>query len=93
MTAGELIAIMDNSQRLQVVEDGEVLFCGWIALLTYCEAEERIKAAEVKRFSPHLDIKHKEWKSRGLMKPLEPEETPDYSFSDLQLSLYSTIYI
>lgn len=93
MTAGELIAIMDNSQKLQVIEGGKVLFCGWIGLLPYSEAKERIKAAEVKRFSPYLDIKHKEWESRGLMKPLEPEETPDYSFSDLQLSLYSTIYI
>lgn len=93
MTAGELIALMDDLQRLQVIEGGEILFCGWIGLLSYHDAEEHIKAAEVKRFSPHLDIKHKHWESRELMKPLEPEETPDYSFSDLQLSLYSTIYI
>ena len=29
----------------------------------------------------------------GLMKPLEPDQTAQYKFSDLQMSLYYTIYI
>ena len=33
------------------------------------------------------------WKELGLMKPLEPEQTAQYKFSDLQMSLYYTIYI
>ena len=32
-------------------------------------------------------------KELGLMKPLEPEQTAQYKFSDLQMSLYYTIYI
>lgn len=93
MTAGELIGILDNSQRLQVIEDGKTLFCGWVALLSYDENEEHIKAAQVKRFCPHPEINHKQWKEKGLMAPLQPEETPDYYFRDLQLTLYNTIYI
>lgn len=93
MTAGELLSIIDNSQRLQVIENGEVLFCGWIGLLPHFEVEEHIKASEVRKFSPYMDIKHKEWRNRGLMEPLEPAETPDYSFSDLQLTFYLTIEI
>lgn len=92
MTAGELIGILDNSQRLQVIEDGKTLFCGWVALLSHDENEEHIKAAQVKRFCPRPEINHKQWKEKGLMAPLQPEETPDYYFRDLQLTLYNTIY-
>lgn len=33
------------------------------------------------------------WEELGLMKPLEPDQTAQYKFSDLQMSLYYTIYI
>lgn len=39
------------------------------------------------------EITHRRWKELGLMKPLEPEQTAQYKFSDLQMSLYYTIYI
>lgn len=29
----------------------------------------------------------------GAKTPLQPQETPEYSFSDLQMSLYNTIYL
>ena len=93
MTVGELIAVLDNSQRLQVIEGEKILFCGWNALLPYDENEEYIKTAKVKRFNPYIEINHKKWKEKGLIAPMQPEVTPDYSFSDLQLTLYNTIYI
>lgn len=64
MTAGEIIGVLDNSQRLQVIEDGKTLFCGWVALLSHDENEERIKAAQVKRFCPRLEINHKQWREK-----------------------------
>lgn len=45
------------------------------------------------RFRPTPEIRHKEWQKRGLMAPLQPQETPEYSFSDLQMNLYNTIYL
>lgn len=39
------------------------------------------------------EITHRRWKELGLMKPLEPDQTTQYKFSDLQMSLYYTIYI
>lgn len=54
---------------------------------------ETLMDAEVKRFRPTPEIRHKEWQKRGLMAPLQPQETPEYSFSDLQMSLYNTIYL
>lgn len=35
----------------------------------------------------------RKWRKRGLMAPLQPQETPEYSFSDLQMNLYNTIYL
>jgi site-specific DNA-cytosine methylase len=48
---------------------------------------------EVKKFRAVPEITHRRWKELGLMKPLEPEQTAQYKFSDLQMSLYYTIYI
>ena len=35
----------------------------------------------------------KDWKARGLMAPIEPEQAPDYKFSDLEMKLYYKICI
>lgn len=43
--------------------------------------------------SDRLRIIEGKWKELGLMKPLEPDQTAQYKFSDLQMSLYYTIYI
>lgn len=56
-------------------------------------AKRHFPDAEVKRFCPVPEIRHKEWKKRGLMPSMKPEETPEFSFSDLQMTLYNTIYI
>lgn len=48
---------------------------------------------EVKKFRAVPEITHRRWEELGLMKPLEPEQTAQYKFSDLQMSLYYTIYI
>lgn len=50
-------------------------------------------AEEVTRIKETVDITHKRYKELGLMKPLHPEETPNYSFSDLQLTIYREIIL
>lgn len=54
---------------------------------------ERLCMHEVKKFRAVPEITHRRWKELGLMKPLEPDQTAQYKFSDLQMSLYYTIYI
>ena len=54
---------------------------------------DRLRIIEVKKFRAVPEITHRRWKELGLMKPLEPEQTAQYKFSDLQMSLYYTIYI
>lgn len=73
--------------------------CLWLKGLPKLEPTEIVEGletlmdAEVKRFRPTPEIRHKEWQKRGLMAPLQPQETPEYSFSDLQMNLYNTIYL
>lgn len=50
-------------------------------------------AEEVTRIKEKVDITHKRYKELGLTQPLHPEETPNYSFSDLQLTIYREIIL
>lgn len=54
---------------------------------------EALMAEEVTRLKEKVDITHKRYKELGLMQPLHPEETPNYSFSDLQLTIYREIIL
>lgn len=93
MTVKEQIAVFDSAVRLQIMKDKTELYLGYLANFQYCQDIEAILEAEVKKFKAIPEIKHRQWKEKHLMKPLEPNETPQYSFSDLQMSLYYTIYI
>lgn len=70
-----------------------LIYAGYVASMEHTDIEEEILSAEVKRFQAVPEIRHKEWQKRGPMKPLQPEETPEYNFSDLQMSIYHTITI
>lgn len=56
-------------------------------------AYRKYSGNEVKKFRAVPEITHRRWKELGLLKPLEPDQTAQYKFSDLQMSLYYTIYI
>ena len=73
----------------------EDLYIGWLGdLVAFPESISReVWNAEVKRFAAVPEIKHKDWQRLGLMQPLEPGRHPQYSFSDLTMSIYYTIYI
>ena len=57
------------------------------------EEYRKYSGHEVKKFRAVPEITHRRWKELGLLKPLEPDQTAQYKFSDLQMSLYYTIYI
>ncbi len=93
MTLDQLIDVSNSQPQKWIIrEEKEPIFTGWIwELKDYLlkpdkgELYQTIKDREVEDFKFHLDIKHKQWKEKNLMKPLMPEETPQYSFSDLRL--------
>ncbi|GFI09990.1 hypothetical protein IMSAGC019_01067 [Lachnospiraceae bacterium] len=94
MALEEFVKLLENSDRLQILKDGKEVFVGWLAMLVmHNEMYERMRTDAVKKFKAIPEIRHRQWKERNLMKPLEPDETPEFLFSDLQMNLYYTIYI
>ena len=91
--AQDIIRVLQSSDRLQIKKGKTLIYAGYVASMEHTDIEEEILSAEVKRFQAVPEIRHKEWQKRGLMKPLQPEETPEYNFSDLQMSIYHTITI
>lgn len=86
------------------MKDKEQLYAGYLSILTMgstpntdnskrVELYESVKDKEVKSFKAIPEMRHKEWEKKGLMPPIEPEKLPQYTFSDLRMDLYYTIYI
>ena len=79
MTVKDIMTLLESPDRVRVIKDGEEIYNQYFANM---EVDKDIVAqigdAEVKRF-------------RAI--PMKPEETPDYSFRDLQLCIYHTITI
>lgn len=93
MQTQDIIRVLQSSDRLQIKKGKTLIYAGYVESMEHTDIEEEILSAEVKRFQAVPEIRHKEWQKRGLMKPLQPEETPEYNFSDLQMSIYHTITI
>lgn len=93
MKLREFLTVFEQSDRLRIVKNEKDVYTGFLALMAHAGNMEALMDAEVKRFRPTPEIRHKEWQKRGLMAPLQPQETPEYSFSDLQMNLYNTIYL
>ncbi len=94
MTVGDFFETIENPDRVRIVRQGEDVFVGFLGVLRLkTELFDSIKGETVRKFRSVMEITHKRWKELNLMRPLEPDETPDFSFSDLQMSLYYTFYI
>lgn len=94
MTVKEFCAVISEASRLRIRKDMKDVYVGFLGVLkTDSSMFGSIQDMEVKRFIADPELRHRQWQQRKLMKPLLPKETPDYSFSDLQLTLYYTIEI
>ena len=89
-----LIDVLANTDMLRIIKDGADVFVGWLGtFVAEKELLQKYGGQKVKQFKIVTEVRHKRWKELGLMQPLQPEETPDFRFSDLQMKLYYTIYI
>lgn len=94
MTLEELIGTLENSDRLRIIKNEKEIYVGWLALLVmHNETYETMRKDTVRKFKAVPEIRHKQWKERNLMRPLEPDKTPEFIFKDLQMNLYYTIYL
>ena len=95
-TVDDILQLIDPSDRLRIVKDGKDLFVGYVGaykLDSEKQLQDTFGSCEVKKFRAVPELRHKDWKKRGLASPLKPDETPDYYFADLQSTLYYTIHI
>lgn len=99
MMVREFLELICNSDNLMIIRDAEseagqeIIFKGYKALLALGPVADAALDAQVKRFRASPEIWHREWKDREWMPPMEPEKTPDFLFSDLQMTLYYKIII
>ena len=91
ITVREFLKTLTGPDRIKIVKDKEILFVGYRADVK--EIPPECLDAEMKLFRSEPEIRHREWKKRGLMPPLEPDQTPDFKFSDLEMKLYYKICI
>lgn len=81
--------------RVQMKDDSEVLFSGFWGILRDYE-KWRIAAftqRTVKEYRTVCEIRSKDWKEKGLIPPMLPDETPQYSFKDMQVNVIHEIWI
>ncbi len=90
----QIVELMENPDSVMITEGSRVIFAGYRGImLNHCQEYEAVKDRPVKRLTIQTDISHKQWKERGLLNPLEPDKLADYSFADLQLTVYRRIEI
>lgn len=94
MTLNQLIETLANSDMLRIIVDGYDAFVGYLGIFrTKRELLEKYGEQKVQRVRAVPEIRHKKWREMNLVQPLLPEETPDFSFADLQMKLYYAIHI
>ena len=94
ITVEQILNLMSNPDTVLIEEDGRTIFAGFLGVFReYSPEYEAVKDRPVKRVSIKTDISHKKWKELGLLSPLEPDKLPEYSFSDLQMTIYRLIQI
>lgn len=87
---------IQNTDRIKITKGKTVLFIGYKGIFFHDGVENlppEIMNAEMISFRAEPEIRAKNWKERGLMAPIEPDQAPDYSFSDLETKLYYRICI
>lgn len=94
VTVGEFVRKIQNTDRLQIIQQNKRIYVGYCGALLFEKDEfKNIQDKEMKKFRVIPEIRHKRWKEQNLMRPLEPDATPEFSFSDLEMKLYYVIYI
>lgn len=94
MKVKELLAVVTNPTVLRIMRGQEDLYIGYKGMAHYeCGNEPEWMEETVKGFAAVPEIRHRRYREKGLMEPMLPEELPEYSFSDLMMTLYYTITI
>ena len=83
ITVKDFLEKITNPDRIKIVKGEEVLFAGYKGALVHegaADLSPDILEAEMVSFRIDPEIRAKDWKARGLMAPIDPEQAPDYKF-------------
>ena len=61
MKLREFLTVFEQSDRLRIVKNEKAVYTGFLALMAHVGNMEALMDAEVKRFRPIPEIRHKEW--------------------------------
>lgn len=94
MIVRDVMTLLESPDKVRILQDNKEVYVGYFAnLRADTKVIEQFGDMEVKKFRLNPEIRHKQWKERNLMPPMRPDETPDFKFSDLQLTIYHDIYV
>lgn len=107
MKLSEQLKVIATSNRIRIIQgkhgnrDPEldpnlkILYCGYLASIQYADASTEFLARdpEVVHMIAYMEVRHRQFKERGLFPPYEPEITRMYEFKDLTIFQYYDIYI
>lgn len=91
MNLKETLSLLSEPDRIRIIKGEEEIYTGFLG--TY-EIRSDIKLTGneiVERLQAIPEIRHRQWKEKGLLPPTEPNWTAQYSFSDLEMKIYYTI--
>lgn len=60
MKLREFLTVFEQSDRLRIVKNEKDVYTGFLALMAHAGGVEELMDAEVKRFRPIPEIRHKE---------------------------------
>lgn len=107
MRLSEQLKVLSSPDRIRIIQgkhgnrdpqqdpNTQILYCGYLGHIqhTGTDTEFLTRDPEVVRMIAHMEIRHKEFKDRGLIPPYEPDIARMYEFKDLTVFLYYDIYI
>lgn len=93
MIVREILDTLAPSDHVIIRRGDEQLYNGYAASTVHEDTTKGLMMARVKKLTFYPEIRHKQYKEKGLLAPMNPEDTPAYEFKDLVLRLYYIIGI
>lgn len=82
MTFAEFEKLLHGPDMLRIIQGDKEIYTGYFGTMQYDKSSKAksIRDEEVIGFRAIPEIRHRQWRERGLDAPLLPEQLPQYSF-------------